>query len=333
MFALVVAGAVGLGPAPAWAAPIDLKMTLTGPANVVAGSTVAYKMTVHAGTAPDAAKVRAWMYLQSQVTFGTGPQGADDSGPCVEGSCTVTKADDIAKGVFTWTVWIKFDESVQPRPLGALRATAESPGEEATPADNVDELEVAGILPFDVEISASEVADPLTAGEPVKFGLVVRNLGFNTVTDLTVRYRRMGAWFTGGTIEVEGAKCVADPGEMVCDVPLDLKKDEFVQLPHVFPTHADKNTWGKTGRIQITVDDGNPNNSDELVNFRFAPKPGSSASPTPTVTATAAPGTGGGDGGLPITGAATMPLILGGIVLLLAGAGALWFGRRRSFRS
>jgi LPXTG-motif cell wall-anchored protein len=333
VLALVAAGAVGLGPSPAWAAPIDLKVTLTGPELVTPGSTVAYQMTVNAGTAPDAAKVLAWMYLPTQVNFGTGPQGADDSGPCVEGRCTVTKADDIAKGVFTWTVWIKYHESVQAGRIGILEAHATSPGEEATPADNLDELDVAGILPFDVATTPSVISERVVAGKPVKFGLDVENLGVTTVTELKLSYRLMDSWFTGGDIEIEGATCLADPGQMACTVPVNLKTGERIQLPHVFPTHADKDTWDRTGLIQIRIADDDVRNSDVAVRFMFTPKPGSSASPVPTVTATAAPRTGGGGGGLPITGAATMPLILGGIVLLLAGAGALWFGRRRSFRS
>jgi len=72
--------------------------------------------------------------------------------------------------------------------------------------------------------------------------------------------------------------------------------------------------------VRIRAIDYRPRNSDITVSFRFAPEPGATT-PPPT-----SPGAGGG---LPVTGTATAPLVLGGIALLLIGTGAVWFTRRR----
>ncbi|MEU7902728.1 LPXTG cell wall anchor domain-containing protein [Actinoplanes sp. NPDC049118] len=310
---LIVGATIGLGPAPAWAAPIDLKMTLTGPTTVTAGGVVAYRMRVEAGSAPDAASIRAWMYLPSGVTFLPAAWHEDESGPCVDGSCTVKRPEHIARGVFEWTVTLQFDTMPDGTRLG-LRATAESAGEEATPADNLDELDVTLVEADDVGLTAVPPAGPVTAGEPVTFDVIAKNLGRRQISRIALAYSELGPWFTGGSLDVEGSECMSDPGQMRCSLPANLKPGEELRIKNIFPTHANDETWGTRGTVRIRS-----TNSDITVKFRFAPKPGSTTSPP-------APGTGGG---LPVTGTATTPLALGGIVLLLAGTGALWATRRR----
>ncbi|AGZ41439.1 LPXTG cell wall anchor domain-containing protein [Actinoplanes friuliensis] len=322
---LVLGTAIGFGPAPAWAAPIDLKMTLTGPDEVTGGAVVAYHLRVDAGPAADAASVKASLYLPSGVIFSPDDwQDQDESGPCVAGLCTVTRPEHVERGYFTWTVRLVFDRSMSPDTRLGLRATAASAGEEATPADNVADLDVTFLGLSDVALTAVPPNGPVTAGEPVRFAVIAKNVGDTRISRLTFTYAELGLWFTGGDIDVDGAECVADPGEMVCDFAVDLERGESRRIEHTFPTHANEDTWGANGVVRIRARDGDPANSDIRVKFVFAPKPGTTT--PPTTPPTAAPG---GGGGLPVTGSATLPLGLGGLVLLLAGTAALWVTRRR----
>jgi len=66
-----------------------------------------------------------------------------------------------------------------------------------------------------------------------------------------------------------------------------------------FPTEANEYTWGRKSAVVIRTAWPEPPNSEIVVWFRFAAKPGSTPSPT------TAPG---GGGGLPATGTATAPL-------------------------
>ncbi|MBM2614921.1 hypothetical protein JIG36_05030 [Actinoplanes sp. LDG1-06] len=321
VMALLLAGGAGLAAAPE-------ALVLTGPERVLIGHSAVFTLQASAGTA------EVVLTLPDGVTYESAEPGAvktgaggRNSGPCtVEGpvvTCTVDHPEDELP---SWTATVRFADDLTPgRPL-TLTATA---GELTR---TVETIPVRGA---DLAVSAEAPTAVITPGEPLTYTVVVRNLGPDPVAGFTLWEWFDGGWYRGVTVDHEDAQCESDPGQFNCRITRELPAGAEIRLDHVMPTVADDKTYGRSGIVELEVNDDpaplDPSNDKVTFPVKFAPKP--TPSPTPTTT-TPAPGDGeggggGGDGGLPITGPATGPLVLTGVAFVLLGVAALGFTRRR----
>ncbi|WP_045742145.1 hypothetical protein [Actinoplanes rectilineatus] len=332
------AGAVlGLSPAPAQAAANDFTVSVTGTEYVAWDGFGDYQIRVE--TAPnrtDTADIRAALYLPSGVSILPRERTVDDSGPCGDqGHCTVDKAEDIARGVFTWTVRLQMDSGAHRMrmPIDARVWMVDAPFD----AVISDQFDIQVGFPNDLELTATtpSAAQP---GRPVVVDVTAQNTGVKPVTKASIRIGGMAEWYTGLELSVKGSRCAPlDKNERVtCTVPLAVEPGKSVSFQARFLTEENDDTWGEFGSILFeSVDD--LSDGGTAVFFRFAAKgdtPPATTSPSPSSSSGGDGGNGDGDeggqgGGLPVTGSATGPLIGGGVALLLAGAGALALTRRR----
>jgi hypothetical protein len=348
---LLLAAMIGLTPTgAAAAAPVDISAGVGGPEQVAQGQTAVYLFQGLTKTTPRPANMRVTLKLPAGLTYESAEPGAvscggaecpRNSGECTADAartlitCTADNAVDIADGHFSYTATVRVAADAVPGTKLTVVAEASSDGDEATPADNTYSFTSTVIIGADLGLTAVPPAAPVVPGKPVTFSIIVHNYGPATVKKVTLQEGFTGPWYGGGKLTNEGTDCFADPGLLVCEATVDLAPGAEVRLNHSLPTSADDDFWGlrEQGSVRIfdLPDEAGFDTANNHVTFPivFAKKPAgtpaTSATPVPTTPADG----GGAAGGLPITGAATLPLALTGLLLLLGGAAAILLTRRR----
>jgi hypothetical protein len=187
------------------------------------------------------------------------------------------------------------------------------------------------IIGADLAVTATPPSAPVVLGQPLKYSVLVRNNGPKTVTRIHLEHYFNTRLFQDFKVTPEGAYCFADPGSLTCDVDTTLAPGAEVRLYQEFATRADA-TPSSREEISVLVTDEpwsgfDPTNNEARFPIKLV-QPGAtpSASSSPT---TPAGGGGAAGGGLPITGVATLPLALTGLLLLAGGAAAILLTPRR----
>jgi hypothetical protein len=334
--ALVAGGVAGVGAA---RAPEDRTVFLRAPAQSPIGHTAVLEFQAIGITSDqEADNLVMTLTLPHGMTY-VSPEpyayqtsnGNYNAGPCTPSGQIVTcriDRHDILVGTdrAAWTATVGIDDDVAPGTRLTASVAADGKTMEAT---------TTAVSGADLAVRVEPPKGTVTAGKPVEFTVVVRNNGPATIQHFTLFESYQGRWYRGGRVSNPEADCFPDPGTFICDVYREVKPGEEVRLRHSMRSVADADTWGTTNTVGLSVDDEpstiNDKNNRTTFQVRFSPKPKPSPSHTSPAPSTSTPATGGtGGGGLPITGAPVLPLTAGGLLLLLTGAGALWFGRRRT---
>ncbi len=341
-FALTLTGLA----APAQAAPVDLSVSLDSFGEVRPGQTLEVSALV-SGVARDfdISSVRTVVDLPAGVTLvpwtgGTGRTVGDCLGPGSTLTCTVTRPDsqDDQNYTLSWWFMVRVDA-----PAGSklpIRATVTSDGEEEEPASNTSSITVTVIEPVDVGITVENVSGPSGPANTVKYTYVVHNYGSRPLTGVGFAERQEPMVFGSGGFTPADLSCVAETSpELQCVDGNPLAAGRDYRATRTVSVPAGSKVWGKKVTVTASVSDlppGGGRNDNNVVSFELDFTGPGPASPTAAPTDGAAPvpdgdeGSGeGGGGGLPVTGSATVPLLIGGVVLLVAGVGAVLLTRRR----
>nr|BFE74203.1 hypothetical protein GCM10020092_075040 [Actinoplanes digitatis] len=184
------------------------------------------------------------------------------------------------------------------------------------PANNVAALKVFITAGGEVSVAVQAPKGPWQVGSKFDATFSIHNAGpYRTPVRFhsgLLRGLRSDGWPKG---------CTAEHGQMWCYdfIVIDAGKT-FSFTVHFEVGEYDKNGARLNPQLNLVAPDADLTNNEAAYRAEII-KP--SASPTPTG------GTGGGGPTLPITGTATTPLALAGLVLLLAGAAAILLTRRR----
>lgn len=337
VFALTLTGLA----APAQAAPIDLAVLVNGSQEVRSGQTLDMGALVSGIPGDfDVTSVRAVIDLPEGVTPVEWEGDADKVvGPCAGTgatvTCTVTKPEnqDPQNYALLWGFALRFDA-----PAGTklpIKVTVSSDGEEQAPASNTVTHVVTVIEPTDLGITVEKVSGPSGPGNVVKYTYVVHNYGSRATTGVGFAERQEPKAFGSGGFTPASLSCVAETSpDLQCIDGNPLAAGRGYRATRTVSVPADSELWGKKIKITASVSDlppGGAENDNNVVSFEldFTGKPATGTPTTAPTDGTAAPQDGGSGGGLPITGSATMPLMIGGVLLLVAGMGAVLLTRRR----
>jgi hypothetical protein len=304
-----------------------------------------------AGTGADpqpveASRVRITLTVPDGVTYAAG-QG-QSSGPCelADDVLTCRPTGNDAVDEFGWYVFPVELQIGQDTPLGTklpFRLTLDvEDGQDTYPVDNtrVWESTVAGSADMGIAVKNLAVAD-----DAVTYTVVLHNYGPQTTTKFTF-HETFSVTNWHGTGVGPGATCRFTAGKNQCTVRRALAPGQETEIRRTVPIPPTSKWRGTRVPVELYVFDSpsnfvrsswivntlNPDNDKtsyvaDLTGLHPPASPSPTASPSPGGTAAPAPG---GGGGLPITGSATVPLVLGGVLLLAVGAGAVLLGRRRS---
>ncbi|MCO8269679.1 LPXTG cell wall anchor domain-containing protein [Actinoplanes sp. TRM 88003] len=305
-----------------------------------------FASTTGGDTSPlDPSRLSITLTIPAGVTYA--PGDGDSSGPCevVDSLLTCRHAGPVPDGSFTplnFPIELRVGEDT---PLGTkLPFTLKmnvAGGEDDWTVDNTRTWvnTVAGSADMGIAVKDLAVAE-----DAVTYTVVLRNYGPQTTTKFTF-HETFSVINWHGTGVGPGATCRFTSGKNQCTVRKALAPGQETEVKRTVPIAANSKWRGTKVPVELYVYDSpsnfaysewflNPINEDNDKTSYVADltglNPPASSTPTPTASPTPGDGSGGGGGGdLPITGAATMPLLAGGALLLLLGAGAVLVGRRR----
>ncbi|MBB4764261.1 DUF11 domain-containing protein [Amorphoplanes digitatis] len=288
------------------------------------GGTISYEMTATRHPTAAAQHRTVVLELPEGVTFRSAdyPQAA---GPCVADAAkrTVTCTTKARETSARWRVDTDVAKDAPQGVYVTAKATLTTEQPDPEPANNVSTTDVFITAGGELSVAVSAPKGPWQVGAKFDAEISVHNAGpYRTplrvnVFLLPVKGLRPTALPAG---------CEPDTGILFCDIEM-IEAGATLVLPVSFEvTRYDKDGLSvKPVLIPVGPDADRTNNEATYAAEIVAPP----ASPSPTPTQTAGGG-GAGEPSLPITGSPVAPLALTGLVLLVAGAGAVLLARRRA---
>ncbi|GID91384.1 LPXTG cell wall anchor domain-containing protein [Amorphoplanes digitatis] len=282
------------------------------------GGYIAYVIETGKRTGGVAQNRTVVLELPDGVTYRTSESYPTNGVPCVADAAkrTVTCKTKEALAFASWRVETDVAAGVPQGDYITTKATLTTEIPDPQPANNVAALKVFITAGGEVSVAVQAPKGPWQVGSKFDATFSIHNAGpYRTPVRFhsgLLRGLRSDGWPKG---------CTAEHGQMWCYdfIVIDAGKT-FSFTVHFEVGEYDKNGARLNPQLNLVAPDADLTNNEAAYRAEII-KP--SASPTPTG------GTGGGGPTLPITGTATTPLALAGLVLLLAGAAAILLTRRR----
>jgi LPXTG-motif cell wall-anchored protein len=351
--ALLAAAIVGLTAMPATAAPpgtVDMRAAIDGTPTVVAGEMLHVQVGTIVPGPPTPTGVTMTVTLPENVTYEGGGSGGG-SGPCrgeIGGRVVVCIPDpeEPTQGGRQWQVAGRAAKSLAIGTELTTTAVVSSDSTESNPADNTAVLVTRVVEHPATYVEVTGPTEPVVPGRPFRVSMRVHYDDGPPIENLLV-FASFDEWFSRGRIVNVPADCSAEPYTVMCETDQRLVAGTDLTFEYEFGTNTDPDNYPKLAFTQgfwIEVAGQNVSAST-LIRFTQRPSappspspsssspspsssPSRSSSPTPSHSPTPRPGD-QAQGGLPITGTATAPLVAAGTLLVVAGAGAVLLTRRR----
>jgi uncharacterized repeat protein (TIGR01451 family) len=188
----------------------DLRTTATLPATAGVGELVDLEVEVLNAGPSDADDVSVAITLPAGLSLTAPPAGCTAAGQVV----TCPAASLGAGDTLAWTIPVRVDDDARDPLVAEAAATADTP--DPTPADATDTAATDPVPSADVRVDVE--AAPRLVAEGYEYGVVVRNDGPSTATDVVV----VDGPFPGGRIvsaTTDKGDCVVEPdGRLRCTI-------------------------------------------------------------------------------------------------------------------